>query len=384
MKLNVKIERKREIVDTFRSNVFIASKGILGIHSNCHWQTIVGSEALRVKLLGSYPRYFETITERLHTADKDFFDVDFTKNIESSIGIVILSHGLESNTKGPLITKMAAAFLSKGFSCCLVSFRGCNGEENDTPGAYHLGFTDDLKYVIKTLNSRFPSKPLYLSGFSLGGNVLLKCLGELGDEASGYNIMGSVAVCVPFDPVASQCKMDKGFNRAVYIENFLQTLKAKAIRQHSRFPSAFDIDQIKQCRKIGDFDEAYIAKIYQFEDKVDYYKKTGSKWWLSKIRVPTIAINALDDPFIEESTLPGEEDIGAEAPVRLIYHNNGGHCGFMADESRYEYIHQDLRIKNLNQQTSSALCFPSHGFLAEEMARAMLHIHIHNAIREIF
>ena len=118
-----------------------------------------------------------------------------------------------------------------------------------------------------------------------------------------------------------------------------------------KFPHAFDINAVRQCTTIGDFDDAYIAKIYGFEDKVDYYRKSGSKWWLNKIRVPTIAINAVDDPFIEASSLPGEADVGS-APVRLIYHEKGGHCGFVSRDNE-----------------------APHGWLAEELGRALDHIH---------
>jgi predicted alpha/beta-fold hydrolase len=202
------------------------------------------------------------------------------------------------------------------------------------------------------LHQRYPNKKIYLSGFSLGGNVILKYLGELGDRASkDLNIIGAVATSVPFDPLASQPKLDQGFSRAVYSENFLKTLKAKAELKILRFPGSFDIEAVRRCKTIGDFDQAFIAPVFGYLDKEDYYRKTGSKWWLSKIRVPTVCINALDDPFIEETALPTDRDTQG-APVRLIYHRHGGHCGFMA-------------------HTPPA----AHGWLAEEMARALLHIH---------
>lgn len=138
-------------------------------------------------------------------------------------------------------------------------------------------------------------------------------------------------------------------------------MKAKAEKQIVRFPNAFDIEAVRACNTIGDFDEAYIAKIYGFRDKVDYYRQSGSKWWLNKIRVPVIAINAIDDPFIEETSLPTEEDIGEEAPVRLILHEKGGHCGFLARE-------EDRA---------------AHGWLAEELGRALEHIHVTSNVRNI-
>lgn len=248
------------------------------------------------------------------------------------------------------MTRMATAFRSKGFGFALISFRGCSGEDNDSPGSYHFGFTTDIRHLVNEMHERYPDKKLYLSGFSLGGNVILKYLGELGDKAIELNIVGAIVVSVPFDPVASQPKLDSGFSRAVYSENFLKTLKAKAELKYKRFPGSFDIEAIRACKTIGDFDQAFIAPVFGFKDKIDYYRQTGSKWWLNKIRVPAICINARDDPFIEETALPDDSHVGDIAPVRLIYHDKGGHCGFLSHE----------KVPN--------------GWLAEEMSRALLHI----------
>jgi predicted alpha/beta-fold hydrolase len=206
------------IVEKFQASPFIPPHGLFSpITRNPHWQTVIGSEAIRHKFF-KLERNFNTKLERFKTKDNDFFDVEYTDNFEVSVKTVFILHGLESNPKGPLVTKMARSFLKRGFSCCIVSFRGCNGEDNDSPGAYHLGFTTDINQLVRTIHEKFPSKRLYLSGFSLGGNVVLKYLGELGEEAIALNIIGSVATCVPFDPTSCQKKLDQGFNRAVYSE----------------------------------------------------------------------------------------------------------------------------------------------------------------------
>ena len=170
--------------------------------------------------------------------------------------------------------------------------------------------------------------------------------------------MGAAVFCVPFDTVGCQAKIDQGFNKAVYSKNFLNSLKKKAERQYERFgketPDFIDIKMIRECSKIGDFDEAYIAKIYGFKDKFDYYTQSGSKQYLHKIRVPTVAINAIDDPLVEESTLPTEEKDVGDAPVRLIYTPNGGHCGY------------------IEKKTEAST---SHGWISEELSRVLEHIH---------
>jgi predicted alpha/beta-fold hydrolase len=357
MALPSSLIKYNEIVNSFQTIPFIPAE--FGM-SNAHFQTIIGSEALRSRIVGPYPRDFTVIRQCFDTPDGDIFYADFTSENKDSDSIMVILHGLESSADSPLVSKMASAFHKKGFTCCLVSFRGCAGEDNKQPGAYHFGFTDDVNQITNYIQQTFPNKNIYLSGFSLGGNVALKFLGELGDSALVRNIRGAVVASVPFDPVAAQGKLDVGISRILYSENFLMTLKKKAMRKISQFPGSFNIDAVLACNTIGDFDDAFIAQIYGFKDRNDYYRKTGSKWWLCKIKVPVVAINARDDPFVEESSLPESSDLiiegtgGLTSPVRLIYTEKGGHCGFMS---------------SLFDTTIS-----SHGWLAEEMSRAISHI----------
>ena len=208
---------------------------------------------------------------------------------------------------------------------------------------------------------RNPEEPIFLSGFSLGGNVCLKFLGELGETAISRNIMGAAVFCVPFDTVQCQKKIDVGFSRVVYSGNFLASLKKKAERQYKEFgeknPDFIDIKAIRACSKIGDFDDAFIAPIYGFKNKLDYYTQSASKQYLHKIRVPTIAINAIDDPFVDEYTLPTEKDDIGDAPVRLIYTKTGGHCGYLSKPDP---------------------AIPGHGWISEELSRALEHFHAEN------
>ena len=187
----------------------------------------------------------------------------------------------------------------------------------------------------------------------MGGNVALKFLGELGESALHENVYGGVAVCVPFDPVASQDKLAKGFNKAVYASNLLRTLKKKAAIKAARFPDMFDMEAIDACKTIGEFDSAFIVPLYGFKDKVDYYMSTGAKWWINKIRVPAVTVNAIDDPFIDAPSLPQQDFVQPDVPVKLCYTDHGGHCGFISADGEEK----------------------SHGWLAEETARAIEHIH---------
>lgn len=158
----------------------------------------------------------------------------------------------------------------------------------------------------------------------------------------------------------------------------MASLKQKAEVQYQRFPGSFDIEGVRKAKTVGDFDDAYIAKLYNFKDKFDYYEKNGSINFLRHIRVPTIAFNAIDDPFIESGSLPTEEHVGDIAPVRLIYHEHGGHCGFFTSKI---YLPQIQRGTTMPKETDSQGTIvytphpvPKHGWLAEEASRCLDHI----------
>lgn len=208
------------VLQHFEASSFIAPHGFFSfLTANPHWQTIVGSEAIRNRYF-HVERGFKSKSERFQTPDDDFFDVDYTEGFESNNKVVFILHGLEGNMNGPLVTKMAKSFIGYGFDCCMVSFRGCSNEDNNSPGAYHVGFTTDVHQLVREIHRRYPTKRLYVSGFSLGGNVSLKFLSELGETAKDLNVCGCVAACVPFTLKESQKKLDQGFSRFAYSEVF--------------------------------------------------------------------------------------------------------------------------------------------------------------------
>ena len=200
-----------KIIKSFLPSQFIAPRGIFWFMSNKHYQTIVGSGALRqlFGLLWLLNWNFVTNKERFLTDDKDFFDVEYSSNFEQSDRVVIVLHGLEGHSKGALTSSIGQCLVKHGFGCALLSHRGCSGETNHSTHGYHLGFTRDLDQLVRTINKRFPTKRIYLTGLSMGGNMLLKYLGELGDDAKSINIYGASAACVPFDPKACQVQLDE-------------------------------------------------------------------------------------------------------------------------------------------------------------------------------
>ena len=323
--------------------------------------------------------------ERIRTPDGDFFHVDIKHsqpqlhdeiidpnnnnnnsvlgetNIASTKSIVILLHGLQSNSQSPVCMEMASAILhhsqKNDCECHCINFRGCSGIPNDTVGGYHLGYTDDVKYYLEQLyqqyNSRnIPFPPIYITGFSLGANVALKCIGELGSRAQEvpYNIHGASVLCLPLDQVANAPVLAQpGINRLIYTQNLLQSLQKKCTEQYEQFYGTTDAGgmvsestvtpiynytKVMSARTITEFDDSFIAPIYNFTDCWDYYTQTSSIHYLHNITVPTLVINAQDDPFFDNSIWPTYHSVehGGTVPIKMIQTKHGGHLGY--------YFHQ--------------------------------------------
>jgi len=382
----VPIRQAVAIVESFQPREFDCADGYFGLEKNQHWQTIVGTGALRKALTGKDlpERNIEVISERFATRDGDFYDVDFSRahfakdapQSQLETPIVIILHGLEATYRGGMTTKLAEEFLAQGFAPVFYSFRGCSGTPNKTPGAYHVGFTKDINELVVELHLRYPSRKIYLSGFSLGGNVSLKYLGELGNRAADRHIFGAVTMSVPYDATGAGAALDDGINKYIYAANFLKTLKTKAEIQHKLYPDAFDIEKVRAAQTIGEFDNAYIAAIYKYKDQFDYYTQNGSKAWIPKIRVPVVSINAKDDPFIPEKTLPDPVKDVHGAPVRLIHIPHGGHCGFVASpRSRQADTPTTAGDGLVSKEARKDLKGNDDRWIAVEMARALKHIH---------
>lgn len=285
---------------------------------------------------------------------QDFFTVDIKyaserktmyQSVESN-GMVVLIHGLESNSNSSLSTDLAAAYHNDGLDVVCINFRGCCGTPNDTLGGYHLGFTDDLRHFLKLVRNlwedeeeSFEKRPIYLSGFSLGANMVIKCLGELGDAAfSMYNIHGAAVCGAPLDCERNCPQLDSpGFNRLVYSRNFLKTLKKRVQEQLDRYcdgdpnTTAFDYPRAMAATTIGELESAYLAPIYGYRDNIDYYRCESCYYYLPGVAVPLYIINAGDDPFFCPDFYPMEETVdgGSLAPVKLVKTKHGGHLGFI-------------------------------------------------------
>jgi predicted alpha/beta-fold hydrolase len=263
--------------------------------------------------------------ERFTTRDGDFVDLDRIDG-PAAAPILLLLHGLEGSSRSHYVGGMARLAQARGWRVVVLNFRGCSGEQNALPRLYHAGETGDLDDVVEALVRREPTARIVGAGVSLGGNVLLKWLGERGDAAPAP-IVAAVGISVPFDLAACAGALDVGFERRVYTRNFLRTFRAKVRDKARRYPGFVDVEAACRARTFREYDRAVTAPLHGFADEVDYWTRASCRPWLTKIRRPALLINALDDPFVPSASLP---DVAAlPEGVRAEFVPRGGHVGFV-------------------------------------------------------
>lgn len=282
-----------------------------------HVQTIYPSLFLRVPPV-DYRR------ERLELADGDFLDFDWVDG-EVHAPVVVLFHGLEGSSSSVYARTLMRQTNARGWNGVVAHFRGTSGEDNRLPRAYFAGDSDEIERILRHVKARFPAQPLYAVGVSLGGNALLKWLGERG-EAARELVTRAAGVSAPLDLTAAGHALDSGFNRHVYTARFLVTLKAKALRKAAQYPDLLDAAAIRAATTFGEFDTLVTARLHGFADAEDYWLKVSSKPWLKSIRVPTLVLNAKNDPFLPATALPGTDDVSET--VTLEQPETGGHVAF--------------------------------------------------------
>jgi len=283
-----------------------------------HFQTIYASLFARAPHV-DYRR------ERWETHDGDFVDVDFVDGPEGAPS-VHLFHGLEGSSRSHYARVLMHAVRTRGWRGSVLNFRGCSGEPNRLARAYHSGDSEEVDWVLRRMKERLGGAPLYAAGVSLGGNALLKWLGERGDEATRV-ADAAAAISAPMDLMAGGDALGRGFP-LVYARHFLATLRKKTRHKSERFPGLVDEARVARSRTLREFDNAFTAPVHGFRDTDDYWTRSSSKPWLAAIRVPTIVINARDDPFMPESALPTEREVSDA--VRLEFTPKGGHVGFVS------------------------------------------------------
>lgn len=280
---------------------------------NGHLQTIVPA-VLRKSVCLPFER------ERISTHDEDFLDLDWLKS--GSDKLVVISHGLEGNSRRPYMLGMANIFFKNGWDVLNWNFRGCSGCMNKAPFFYHSGATYDLDKVVSYAQTGY--KEIYLVGFSLGGNLTLKYLGE--SHASHEKVKKAVTISVPLALGASCDKISRPENR-VYSSRFLKSLKGKVLEKAKLFPDQILLDGLAQIRKLREFDDHYTGPLHGFSNAEDYYDACSSLYFLDKISIPVLILNAKNDPFLSEECFP--EGLGRKLPsVFMEFPESGGHVGF--------------------------------------------------------
>ena len=264
--------------------------------------------------------------ERVDTPDGDFWDFDWLDApAVPSAPLVVLFHGLEGGSASHYARALLAALARRGWRGVVPHFRGCGGEPNRLPRAYHSGDYAEIAAMLAAIRARIPpATRLHAVGVSLGGSALLNWLGRVRGDAA-RTLTAAAAVSAPLDLMAAGIAINRGLNR-IYAKHFLATLKPKSLAIAARFPGLLDVAKIRRARTLWDFDDVVTAPLHGFAGTRDYWTRASSKCWLGAIEVPTLVINARNDPFIPARSLPAPRE--ASRFVTLEQPRHGGHAGF--------------------------------------------------------
>ena len=267
--------------------------------------------------------------ERIAAPDGDFWDFDWIEPTSGAraMPLVVLFHGLEGSSGSQYARVLMALLAARGWRGVIPHFRGCSGEPNRMPRAYHSGDHEELAAMLAAIRARVSIETIvHAVGVSVGGSVLLNWLGRAGSGAARM-ISAAAAVSTPIDLTAAGIALGRGFNR-VYTQNFLNTLKPKSLAQAKRFPGLLAEEKIRSARSLYDFDDAVTSQLHGFAGAEDYWRRASCKPWLSRVAVPTLILNAKNDPFVPRESLPAESEVSDD--VLLLQPDGGGHAGFLS------------------------------------------------------
>ena len=286
-----------------------------------------------------YPTLFRKVAivttrrERIDTVDQDFLDLDWHDNRKST-KLLILLHGLEGSSRKAYMQGMAVTFARANWNVVAVNFRGCSGEPNRLIRSYHSGATEELQRILDHVFKHYPFETICLVGFSLGGNLAFKYLGDCAENLD-TRIKSAVALSVPCDLASSSIKLESIKNR-IYMLRFMRTLRNKIYQKIDRFPEQLKDHGLKQMTTFREFDGAYTAPLHGFKDAEDYWSRASSKPVLSQIAIPSLMINSADDPFLARECFPLE---AAQKNPNFFLETttHGGHVGFIEWNSDRTY-----------------------------------------------
>ncbi|MEZ4792150.1 MAG: alpha/beta fold hydrolase [Gelidibacter sp.] len=284
--------------------------------------------------------------ERIELPDGDFLDLDWSYAKEKSTKVIILLHGLEGNAQRPYITGTAKLFNENGIDAISVNFRGCSGETNRNYNSYHSGATGDLHEVINHAIHQKGYTEIYLKGVSLGGNIILKYLGERDDVPA--DVKAAVAISVPVY-LKGSAKELHSFKNFLFHERFKKHLLRSLKLKHQNFPDKLTLETLQSIKTLNDFDNTYTSKAHGFKDAQDYYEKSSSLQFLPNIKIPTLIINALNDSFLSAECYPVKA-AKKNPNLYLEMPKYGGHVGFVDRKNVYYNERRALEFVENNQQ----------------------------------
>lgn len=293
-------------------------------HRSPWW--LPGRHLQTVYPLARKPALPQLFRERIATPDGDFVDFDWLADAPPDAPLLVLFHGLEGSSRSHYARSVFQALASAGWRGVIPHFRGCSGTPNLLPRAYHSGDSHEIGWMLALLASRQGPAPLFAAGVSLGGNALLKWLGESGTDAARH-ITAAAAICPPLDLSISGRALAQGFNH-LYTRHFLATLKPKALAKLARHPELFDARRLMRAQSLYEFDDVYTAPMHGFADADDYWRRASSKPWLGAISIPTLLLTAANDPFVPLAALPRPRELSP-----AVVHEcqpSGGHVGFVS------------------------------------------------------
>lgn len=295
---------------------FRAPAWLPGGHAQTIWPALAG----RRRLAGRVP----FTRERWDTPDGDFIDLDFGPPGAPGAPLLVLFHGLEGSTASHYALSFALEAGRRGWGFVMPHFRGCSGELNRAPRAYHSGDHAEVGWILARLAARH-DRPVLAAGVSLGGNALMRWAGEVEDDAA-RSARAVVSICSPLDLTASGHAMGRGFNRHVYTRMFLATMKPKALAKWAQHPGLFDRERLAAARTLHAFDDVFTAPLHGFRDADDYWARASARPHLRAVRIPALALNARNDPFVPAGSLPTRAEVSGS--VELWQPAHGGHVGF--------------------------------------------------------
>lgn len=284
---------------------------------NAHLQTILPAFTAQSTQL-------KTETHRWGTPDGDHIDTARREGATFA-PVLVLFHGLEGSINSHYAMGFAAEAVRRGWTFVLPHFRGCGAELNAAPRAYHSGDHAEIDWILKRVKSEAGTRPVMAVGVSLGGNALMRWAGEHGPSARRV-VDAAAAISAPLDLTASGEAMGRGFNKWVYTRMFLSTMVPKALSKWTQYPGLFDRTQLLRATTLYDFDDAFTAPVHGFRDAKDYWSRASAKPHLKHVAVPSLLLNARNDPFVPWASLPTDSDVSAD--VSLWQPPCGGHVGF--------------------------------------------------------